>query len=67
MKGKRVGTLRSQVHQLSGQALRWHRWHVMAQLSCDAHVMLEGRYIPGVVGSGSDWGLAHDLACDGVR
>jgi len=29
-KEKRVGTLKSQVHQLDGLLTRWHGWHVVA-------------------------------------
>ena len=47
MKIKRIGTLRSQAHQLSGLLMRWHRWHMVAQLSCDIHVISEGvRILP---------------------
>ena len=62
---KRVGTLRSQVHRLSDCPTRWHRWCMIVQSSHDAHMILEGHYIPEVVGSCSDWGSG--LGCDRVR
>jgi len=42
-KRKRVGTLRSQVHWLSGLLTRWH---MVAQSSHDGHMTSEGCFIP---------------------
>src|SRR5882724_748058 len=40
---KRVGTLRSQVHQLDGLLMRWH---VVAQSSHADPMILEGSHVP---------------------
>ena len=42
LKEKRVGALRSQVHQLSSLLMRQH---VVAQSSCDAHMISEGGHV----------------------
>src|SRR5882724_8019284 len=64
---KRVGTLRSQLHQLSDQLTRWCQWRVLAQSSCAVHMILEGCYISEVMSSRSDWSSDGGLGCNGVR
>jgi len=63
----RVGTLRSQACQRGGLLTRWHGWCMVAWLSCDDHVILEGCYISEVVMGGSTWSSGHRLGCNKVR
>jgi len=40
---------------------------VVAQSSLDDHMLLEGRYVPEVMGSHTDWSSDGGLGCDGMR
>jgi len=40
---------------------------VVVRSSRDDHMILEGCYIPGVMGGCTDWGSDSDLGCDGMR
>ena len=67
MKRKKVGTLRSQVHQLCGLLMRWLGWCMVEQLSHDGNVTLEGLHIPKAMGAHYDHGSGCNFGCDEKR
>src|SRR5882724_9544418 len=67
MKEKRVGIFRSQVCWLGGPSTRQCGWHVMVQMSCGDHVILESCYNSEVVGGGSNRCPGLGWRCDGVK